>query len=143
MATAAEPGLGLQQLLGCRDGLELHPEDRGDPDLGGAAVVVAVDLVEDRLDFARRSSSPARVSTANADSVPIVRSPLDKLHQGHCKPPRHMAWHLANVGSLAPVEDAGSLMHFPEHINDPVKAMSCGSTRSTIARQNRPMSTAT
>ncbi|HUO74109.1 MAG TPA: CARDB domain-containing protein [Solirubrobacteraceae bacterium] len=56
--------------------------------------------------------------------VEIFRFPLDKLdemHHGHCKPPRHMAWHLPNANSMAPVEHASSTMYFAEHINNSAK----------------------
>jgi hypothetical protein len=56
--------------------------------------------------------------SAGAEIIRFPLDKLDKLHHGHCKPPRHFAWHLANAGSLAPVEHAGSTMYFAEHIND-------------------------
>ena len=42
-----------RQLLGRRDGLEVHPEDRRDAHVRGAGVVSAVDLVQDGLDLDR------------------------------------------------------------------------------------------
>ena len=52
-----------------------------------------------------------------AAGVEIVRFALDKLDDGDCKPGRHLAWHLKNETSLAPVEHADSTMFFAEHIN--------------------------
>jgi hypothetical protein len=51
--------------------------------------------------------------------VEIVRFQLDKLDDRDCKPGRHLAWHLKNGQSLAPVEHANSTMYFAEHINGP------------------------
>ena len=48
---ATGQAVGDWQLLGRRDGLEVHAEDRRRPNARGAAVVKAVDLVDDSLDL--------------------------------------------------------------------------------------------
>src|SRR5258705_318159 len=50
-AVGAREAIRGGELLCGRDGLEVHAEDRRRPDLGGAAVVEAVDLVQDRVDL--------------------------------------------------------------------------------------------
>ena len=48
-AVATRPPAGGWQLLGGRDGLEVHPEDARDPHVVTPGVIQAADLVEDRL----------------------------------------------------------------------------------------------